>query len=123
MAESQFSDAPRPAHAAPHPMASPGYGKRSTSAQPTPGAADLSLLPAREAAIAGYIDRLPDGADISVKALAKMVPYGQCAVRTALRVIQRAGFLRRGREHLVTEHAARWVTRTWFSRTAMTDAG
>jgi hypothetical protein len=103
-------------------MASPGYGKRSTSRQPAPAAADFSLLPAREAAVAGYIDRLPDGADISVKALAKVLPYGQCAMRTALRLIQRAGFLRRGREHLVTEHAARWVTHTWFSRTAMSDA-
>ncbi|KIF74942.1 hypothetical protein QR77_15225 [Streptomyces sp. 150FB] len=103
-------------------MASPGYGKRSTSSQPAPAAADFSLLPAREAAVAGYIDRLPDGADISVKALAKVLPYGQCAMRTALRLIQRAGFLRRGREHLVTEHAARWVTHTWFSRTAMSEA-
>ncbi|MFD5745975.1 hypothetical protein [Streptomyces sp. NPDC127033] len=42
-------------------MASAGYGKRSVAGQPGPSAHDFALLPGREAAIAGFIDRLPDG--------------------------------------------------------------
>ncbi|MEV7424099.1 hypothetical protein [Streptomyces sp. NPDC091212] len=122
MADSQFSDAPRPAHAAPHPMARAGFGKRSLAGQPAPSADDFALLPGREAAIASFIDRLPDGADISVKALAKVMDYGQCALRTALNFLQRAGHLFRKREHVVGPHGARWVTRTWFSRAAREDA-
>ncbi|WP_233518344.1 hypothetical protein [Streptomyces corynorhini] len=89
--------------------------------QPASSAADFALLPAREAAIASFIDRLPDGADISVKALAKVMDYGQCALRTALNFLQRAGHLLRKREHVVGSHGARWVTRTWFSRAARSD--
>ncbi|WP_282696954.1 hypothetical protein [Streptomyces sp. CC208A] len=106
MADAEFSDAL-------HPLASPGYGKRSAPQQEARGRQDFAHLPAREAAIAAYIDRLPDGSDISVKTLAKQLPYGQCALRTALNRIQRAGHLRRGRECL----GGKWVTRTWFSRT------
>jgi hypothetical protein len=115
---SQLSDAPLPSHVAAHPMANPGYGKRSTPGQPRRTGDDFARLPAREAAIAAYIDRLPDGADISVKMLAKALPYGQCALRTALNFLQQAGHLRRGREHLIERGSARWVTRTWFSRAA-----
>lgn len=121
MADTQLSAAPRPAHVPPptsHPMASPGYGKRSTPGQLPRTATDFAHLPPREAAVAAFIDRLPDGTDMSVKALAKLLPYGQCALRTALRHIQTAGHLRRGREHLTGSGSARWVTRTWFSRTA-----
>ena len=103
-------------------MASPGYGKRSAADQQSPAPGDFAHLPAREAAIAGFIDRLPDGADISVKALAKVLDYGQCALRTALNRLQRAGHLRRGREHVVGSGGARWVTRTWFSRTPRDNA-
>ncbi|MFJ5225746.1 hypothetical protein [Streptomyces sp. NPDC088400] len=103
-------------------MANPGYGKRSAAEQQSPAPGDFAHLPAREAAIAGFIDRLPDGADISVKALAKVLDYGQCALRTALNRLQRAGHLRRGREHVVGSGGARWVTRTWFSRTARDNA-
>ncbi|MFJ7997313.1 hypothetical protein ACIQ7D_09210 [Streptomyces sp. NPDC096310] len=99
-------------------MASPGYGKRSVAGQPGPSADDFALLPGREAAIAGFIDRLPDGADISVKALAKVMDYGQCALRTALNLLERAGHLLRRRELVVGPGGARWVTRTWFSRAA-----
>ncbi|MFH9952939.1 hypothetical protein ACH4OX_01830 [Streptomyces roseolus] len=106
MADDEFSDAL-------HPLASPGYGKRCAPQQEPRGAQDFAHLPAREAAVAAYIDRLPDGSDISVKTLAKRLPYGQCALRTALNRIQRAGHLRRGRECL----GGKWVTRTWFSRT------
>ncbi len=106
MADAEFSDAP-------HPLASPGYGKRSAPYELPRGRHDFDHLPAREAAIAAYIDRLPEGSDISVKTLAKHLPYGQCALRTALNRIQRAGHLRRGRECL----GGQWITRTWFTRT------
>ena len=121
MAETQLSAAFRPAHALPHPMANPGYGKRSAPDQLPRTAHDFAHLPPREAAIAAYVDRLPDGADISVKTLAKRLPYGQCALRTALNNLQRAGHLRRGREHLADSGSPRWITRSWFSRTARDD--
>ncbi|MFI6704087.1 hypothetical protein ACIBJC_35010 [Streptomyces sp. NPDC050509] len=108
-------------HTASHPMASAGYGKRSAAGQPASSPDDFALLPGREAAIAGFIDRLPDGADISVKALAKVMEYGQCALRTALNFLERAGHLLRRREFLVGTGGGRWVTRTWFSRAARGD--
>ncbi|MFJ7996934.1 hypothetical protein ACIQ7D_07205 [Streptomyces sp. NPDC096310] len=108
-------------HTASHPMASAGYGKRSVAGQPAASASDFALLPEREGAIAGFIDRLPDGADISVKALAKVMDYGQCALRTALNFLERAGHLLRRRELAVGPGGGRWVTRTWFSRTARDD--
>ncbi|WP_367043210.1 hypothetical protein [Streptomyces sp. Je 1-332] len=117
----QLSAAVRPTHATPHPLANPGYGKRSAPDQQPRTANDFTHLPPREAAIAASIDRLPDGADISVKTLAKHLPYGQCALRTALNRLQAAGHLRRGREHVYGSGSARWITRTWFSRTARDD--
>ncbi|GGO46916.1 hypothetical protein [Streptomyces lasiicapitis] len=126
MADSQLSAAPRPTHAAPHaaphPMANPGYGKRTAPDQLAHRADDFTHLPGREAAVAAYVDRLPDGADISVKTLAKHLPYGQCALRTALNNLQAAGHLRRGREHVAGAGSARWITRTWFTRTPRDDA-
>ncbi|MFF8426306.1 hypothetical protein ACF07Y_14280 [Streptomyces sp. NPDC016566] len=103
-------------------MANPGYGKRSAPYQLPRTEHDFAHLPPREAAIAAYVDRLPEGADISVKTLAKQLPYGQCALRTALNRLQAAGHLRRGRERLETEGAgSRWITRSWWSRTARDD--
>ncbi|MGW6315140.1 hypothetical protein [Streptomyces sp. NPDC055099] len=102
-------------------MASPGYGKRSAPEQRPRTNRDFAHLPPREAAIAAAVDRLPEGADISVKTLAKHLPYGQCALRTALNRLQSAGHLRRGREHVHGSGSARWITRTWFSRTARDD--
>ncbi|WP_411089918.1 hypothetical protein [Streptomyces sp. 061-3] len=129
MADSQLSAAscaphvpPHSPHTPPHPMANPGYGKRSASGQRPRTAPDFAHLPPREAAVAAYVDRLPDGADISVKTLAKVLPYGQCALRTALNNLQRAGHLRRGSEHVIGSGSARWVTRTFFSRTPRDDA-
>lgn len=111
MADAKPSPAFLPAHATPpHPMASPGYGKRNAPDQLPRTAHDFTHLPPREAAVAAYIDRLPDGADISVKTLAKRLPYGQCALRTALNNLQRAGHLRRGREHLADSGSPRWIT-------------
>ncbi|MEU6847704.1 hypothetical protein ABZ930_38175 [Streptomyces sp. NPDC046716] len=118
MADAHFSAARVPAH----PAARPGYGKRSAPDQHPRTNADFTHLPPREAHIAGFIDRLHDGADISVKLLASCLPYGQQAMRTALNNLQAAGHLRRGREHLVGSGSARWVTRSWFSRTARDDA-
>ncbi|MGW0907053.1 hypothetical protein [Streptomyces sp. NPDC002853] len=122
MADAKLSTAFRPAHADPHPMANPGYGKRSAPGQLPRTNDDFSHLPPREASVAASLDRLPDGADISVKTLAKHLPYGQCALRTALNRLQDAGHLRRGSEHVRGSGSARWVTRTWFSRTARDDA-
>ncbi|MFF2329194.1 MULTISPECIES: hypothetical protein [unclassified Streptomyces] len=128
MAASQLSAVPRTPHvslplpALPHPMAGPGYGKRSAPAQPRRSEGDFGHLPPREAAIAVYIDRLPDGADISVKTLAKVLPYGQCALRTALNRLQAAGHLRRGSECVTRDEVLLWVTRTYFSRTARDDS-
>lgn len=121
MADANFSAVPRSAHAFPHPMANPGYGKRSAPGQRPRASDDFAHLPPREAAIAAYVDRLPDGADISVKTLAKELPYGQCALRTALNNLTRVGHLRRGREHLAGSGSSRWVTRSWFTRTARDD--
>lgn len=122
MADAKLSTALRPAHAVPHPAANPGYGKRSAPEQRPRTNDDFTHLPPREGAIAACIDRLPDGADISVKTLAKHLPYGQCALRTALNRLESAGHLRRGREHVYGSGSARWITRTWFSRTARDDA-
>ncbi|WP_329020603.1 hypothetical protein [Streptomyces sp. NBC_00690] len=122
MADAKLSAGPSQVHAHTHPMANPGYGKRSAPNQLAPTKQTFAHLPRREAAVAAYIDRLADGSDISVKTLAKVLPYGQCALRTALNRLARAGHLRRGREHLKGSNSARWVTRTWFSRTAREDS-
>lgn len=122
MAEAKPSAATPPAHATPHPMANPGYGKRAAPDQFPRTLHDFAHLPTREASIAGYIDRLPNGADISVKTLAKQLPYGQCALRTALNNLHQEGHLRRGREQVSADQGgARWITRSWWSRTARDD--
>ncbi|MBW8799277.1 MAG: hypothetical protein JF597_38640 [Streptomyces sp.] len=81
-------------------------------------------MPEREAYIAGFVDRLPDGAAMDVKSLAKAVPlYGQQAVRTALNALSRAGHLHRVRGLAATsEGGTRWVFRTFWSRTVRDDA-
>ncbi|MFF4589155.1 Uma2 family endonuclease [Streptomyces sp. NPDC001388] len=57
-----------------------------------------------------------------MKTLAKTLPYGQCALRTALNRIQAAGHLRRGRERATAgDGDSRWITRSWWSRTARDD--
>lgn len=117
MADSQSSAAPCTPHVppptppTPHPMANPGYGKRSAPAQLPRDNRDFAHLPPREASIAAYIDRLPEGSDISVKTLAKHLPYGQCALRTALNRLQDAGHLRRGSECVANDEVLLWVTR------------
>ncbi|OCC09169.1 hypothetical protein [Streptomyces sp. PTY087I2] len=103
-----------------HPMAKVGYGKRDAPDQAPPRAADFAGLEPREAAIAAYIDRLPEGAAIGYKVLAEELPdYGQQACRSALDRLTRAGHLRRIKVHVtVADGQMRWVTRTYFSRTA-----
>lgn len=103
-------------------MAAPGYGKRSAWGQEPRREGDFAHLPGREAYLAAFIDRLPDGAAIDTKTLAREQSlYGQAAVRSALRSLGAAGHLRRvlvntgGRQ-------IRWVYRTYFSRTARDDA-
>jgi hypothetical protein len=59
MADAKLSAAFSPAHALPHPMANPGYGKRDAPDQLPRTAHDFAHLPPREAAVAAYIDRLP----------------------------------------------------------------
>ncbi|WP_436738146.1 hypothetical protein [Streptomyces sp. BBFR102] len=115
MATPQFSAASLPA---PHPRACEGYGKRYPDAQPPSTAPDFTRLPTREAAIASYIDRLPEGAAMGYKTLANVLPaYGQQACASALRALSAAGHLRRVREHLTLhDRTMRWVTRTYWSR-------
>lgn len=109
MADADFS-------APPHPRANPGYGKQAVLGQRPPTNGDFTHLIPRDGAIAAYIDRLPNGADISVKTLAKTTPYGQCALRTSLNRLVAAGHLRRGRECVARPDGSRWITRTWWSR-------
>ena len=107
-----------------HPMANPGYGKRAVPQQLPPTADDFAHLDVREASIAVLIDMLVDGAVVSGKALAAAHPlYGQAACLTALNTLSEKGHLRRVRERLDgADGSCRWVTRTYFSRTAHDDA-
>ncbi|MCK1795186.1 hypothetical protein MTQ01_04010 [Streptomyces sp. XM4193] len=105
-----------------HPKAAPGFGKRAVPGQHRDADPHFGHLPPREASIATYLDRLPEGADISVKTLARTTPYGQCALRTALRLISEAGHLRRTRETVLgTDGSYHHITRTHFSRTPRPD--
>ncbi|MEU0146477.1 MarR family transcriptional regulator [Streptomyces sp. NPDC006288] len=120
MATQHISSAPHaPASPRPYPMANPGYGKRSMPGQLPRRADDFALLPARERYVAGFIDRLPDGASMDVKSLAKQLPlYGQQAVGSALKALATAGYLRRVRCLVGELGQVRWVSRTFWSRTA-----
>ncbi|MCT2547765.1 MarR family transcriptional regulator [Streptomyces atratus] len=102
-----------------HPKAKPGYGKRSVPKQHHDGEGDFTLLPDRERHIAGYVDALPEGAAMDIKSLAKSQPlYGQMAVGSALRALGVAGHLRHVRCLSGEGDQVRWVTRTFWSRTA-----
>ncbi|MFJ8766771.1 MarR family transcriptional regulator [Streptomyces clavifer] len=120
MATENLSSALRtPAASRPYDRAQRGYGKRSAPDQRPSHADDFALLPERERYIAGYVDRLPEGGAMDVKSLAKNLPlYGQMAVGTALRALGVAGHLRRIRCQVVDSGQSRWVTRTFWSRTA-----
>ncbi|MCX4846203.1 MarR family transcriptional regulator [Streptomyces sp. NBC_00893] len=120
MAVSDLSPALRAsASLRPHPKTRPGYGKRSVPGQCPPPEADFTLLPERERHIAGYVDALPEGAAMDIKSLAKSQPlYGQMAVGSALRALGVAGHLRHVRCLSGEGDQVRWVTRTFWSRTA-----
>ncbi|WP_408994305.1 MarR family transcriptional regulator [Streptomyces sp. 1268] len=120
MATPHFSSAlPAPAVPAAYPMAKPGYGKRSAPGQQPRTRDDFALLPTRERYVAGFVDHLPDGAEMSVKQLAKQLPlYGQQAISTSLKALSVAGHLRRVRCSVGAGDESRWVFRTFWSRTA-----
>ncbi|MGW2184919.1 hypothetical protein [Streptomyces sp. NPDC001719] len=122
MAYANSSGAARPTHV--HPQATPGYGKRSAPEQEPRRAGGFAHLPAREALIAAFVDRLPEGAAMDAKTLAANIPaYGQAACRTAIRRLAEAGHLRMVKEHRKGDGGSmHWVTRTYFSRTARGDA-
>lgn len=104
-------------------MSHPGYGKRTVPDELPPRADDFALLPLRERYVAGFIERLPEGATMSVKALAKQIPlYGQQAVGSALTALSVAGHLRRVRCAVGEGDQVRWVFRTYWSRTPRGDA-
>ncbi|CAM5513755.1 hypothetical protein [Streptomyces abikoensis] len=121
MADADFSAARRSPH--PHPSAAPGYGKISAPDQAPRRRDDFAHLRAREASIAAFVDRLPDGAAMDAKTLAAhLAAYGQAACLTALRRLSEAGHLRRVTERIKGDSGSRhWVTRTYFSRTARDD--
>ncbi|WP_372408904.1 hypothetical protein [Streptomyces luteireticuli] len=105
-------------------MARSGFGKRTAPGQAPRRKDDFAHLRPREASIAAFIDRLPEGAAMDGKSLAAQLPaYGQAACLTALRRLAEAGHLRRFLVHLTSEDGSRrWVTRTYFSRTPRDDA-
>ncbi|MYV62114.1 MarR family transcriptional regulator [Streptomyces sp. SID4931] len=108
-----------PAVSPAYPMAKPGYGKRPAPCQQPRTRDDFALLPTRERYVAGFVDHLPDGAEMSVKQLAKQLPlYGQQAIGTSLKALSVAGHLRRVRCAVGTGDETRWVFRTFWSRTA-----
>lgn len=77
------------------------------------------MLPERERHIAGYVDALSEGAAMDIKSLARSQPlYGQMAVGSALRALGVAGHLRHVRCLSGEGDQVRWVTRTFWSRTA-----
>ncbi|MFD4757941.1 MarR family transcriptional regulator [Streptomyces sp. NPDC058439] len=120
MATENISPALRtPASSRPYAKAGRGYGKRSAPDQRPAHADDFMLLPERERHIAGYVDHLPDGAAMDIKSLAKHIPlYGQMAVASALRALGVAGHLRHAQCRVEDQGRIRWVTRTFWSRTA-----
>ncbi|MGW2476358.1 MarR family transcriptional regulator [Streptomyces sp. NPDC001665] len=120
MAAQHFSPAPpAPEAPRPHRAARPGYGKQTAPGQSPSRPADFASLSERERYIAGYIDRLPVGAAMDIKSLAKDLPlYGQMAIGSALRALAVAGHLRRVRRRVEGDGACRWVTYTYWSRTA-----
>lgn len=110
---------PAPAASRPYSKAPTGYGKQTVQAQSPSDAGAFALLPERERYVAAYVDHLPDGAAMDIKSLAKDLPlYGQMAIGTALRALAVAGHLRRVRCRVEGAGQCRWVTLTYWSRTA-----
>ncbi|MCX4412105.1 MarR family transcriptional regulator [[Kitasatospora] papulosa] len=120
MATQHLSSAPpAPAASRAYRKAHTGYGKQTVPAQDLSSAGAFALLPERERYVAGYVDHLPDGAAMDIKSLAKDLPlYGQMAIGTALRALAVAGHLRCVRCRVEGDGQGRWVTLTYWSRTA-----
>ncbi|MGS2589246.1 hypothetical protein [Streptomyces hebeiensis] len=79
---------------------------------------ELSLV-ARGLAL--YIQSLPDGSKIGIKALAARFPEGEIAIAAALRELEKCGYLVRRRERGA---GGRWVTRTFaYDNPAAADSG
>ncbi|MFD8885072.1 helix-turn-helix domain-containing protein [Streptomyces erythrochromogenes] len=67
-------------------------------------------LSATAIGVAAYIQSLPDGAPVGIKALAGRFPEGEVRIASALRELERHGYLERRRERL---EGGRVVTRTF----------
>ncbi|MEU8840079.1 helix-turn-helix domain-containing protein [Streptomyces roseus] len=67
-------------------------------------------LSATAIGVAGYIQSLPEGAPIGIRALVARFPEGEVRISAALRELERHGYLERRRERLDT---GRVVTRTY----------
>ncbi|WKV72486.1 helix-turn-helix domain-containing protein [Streptomyces sp. PCS3-D2] len=67
-------------------------------------------LSATAIGVAAYIQSLPDGAPVGIKALAGRFPEGEVRIASALRELERHGYLERRRERL---EGGRVVTRTY----------
>ncbi|MFJ9937829.1 helix-turn-helix domain-containing protein [Streptomyces virginiae] len=77
-------------------------------------------LSATAIGLAAHIQSLPDGTPVGVKALAARFPEGEVRIASALRELERYGYLERRRERLT---AGRMVTRTYsYNRPAPTPA-
>ncbi|MFE9726393.1 MarR family transcriptional regulator [Streptomyces sp. NPDC005794] len=120
MAIQHLSSAPpAPAASRPYRKAHTGYGKQTIPARGPSTAGAFAFLPERERYVAAYVDHLPDGAAMDIKSLAKDLPlYGQMAIGAALRALAVAGHLRRVRCRVEGAGQCRWVTLTYWSRTA-----
>ncbi|MFD6226538.1 helix-turn-helix domain-containing protein [Streptomyces sp. NPDC060232] len=67
-------------------------------------------LSATAIGVAAYIQSLPDGAPVGIKALAGRFPEGEVRIASALRELEKHGYLERRRERL---EGGRVVTRTY----------
>ncbi|TVZ97882.1 helix-turn-helix domain-containing protein [Streptomyces sp. BK340] len=73
--------------------------------------------------IGGYIQSLPEGAPVGIKALAEQLPEGEIRIASALRELEKYGFYSRPKERLSSGQV---VTRTiWYNRPrrAVVEAG
>ena len=117
MAVANFSAAlPAPAY----PQAKPGTGSGTHPTNARAARRTSHTCSRGKRLLAAYIDRLPEGTAIGYKALATQIAdYGQQACGKALNFLSEAGHLRRIKHHIqLDDNTFRWVTRTFFSRTA-----
>ncbi|MER7467094.1 helix-turn-helix domain-containing protein [Streptomyces sp. NPDC097981] len=77
-------------------------------------------LSATAIGVAAYIQSLPDGAPVGVRALTERFPEGEIRIGTALRELERHGYLERRRERLETGQV---VTRTYSYNKPVTTSG